>query len=575
MAEKKSSTFEGLVSLISEDERKALLEKMRPLEGDPDARVLESAKNPDLDADEIVLEESVKRESIFYRFILWLRSILSSTSIEQLYNDDKIQTLFRKINRDYPGLVDYRGALILSIFYEKLVELRKAADFFKPYIDAIYENIGAFYVFLGSFVVPEVTQRMNSDVDPTSLPLDREVTSELRSSFLRKMDEIIKEIPPHRRSYLYQCAVSVEWLYQFTKLPFERFLSAFSTGLSDSQVARFESVTSELNSFAKVLCNGKSLPPEAFESIYLFSAKKMVPATSEATDDDSRAKEFMDKATGFMTIIHMFINSVPLRYVNKIVYNNIQWQPEQFTGAEDWFSKYKDHWKRLFDAQWDYWIKEKKRAALNKRLKENFGIDSIPLLPDRPWASMWGTGVAFHYESTAGFLLWFVSKKQNEVLEPLKTLLLEGQFVNKENRAEFANTLNDLSQISSSMYHFEEDLSSKGQTGLIFEKLASDHLRTLAAQSKIDTIIIEKEAWVKSTKNSFCGCARSILNVLNGIFAEKKDTRYDGIQNLASIQGGQNAAFRQSLESSQKVFAAALDVLKELEQIDLPKAGTK
>lgn len=575
MAEKELSTFERLVSLISEDERRALLDKMRPLEGDPDACSLESDKDPSMDADEIVLEENLKHESLLYRLILWLRSVLTSTSKEQLYNDDKIMALFRKLNRDYPGLLDYKGALLLGVFYEKLLELKRSAEFFRPYLDAIYENIGGFYVFLGSIVAPEVTQRMNSEVDPMSLPLEREVTGELRASFLRKMEEIIKELPSHRRSYLYQCAASVDWLYQFTKLPFERFVTAFGMGLTDSQVARFETVTSELNSFAKILCNGKSLPVEAFESIFLFSAKKMVPNSSEAKDDDSRAKEFMDKATSFMSIIHMFINSVPLRYVNKVVYNNIQWQPDQFTGAEDWFAKYKDHWKKLFDEQWNAWLKEKRRVGLNKRLKETFGIDAVPTLPVRPWANMWGSGVDFHFENTAGFLWWFVAKKQNEVTEPLKILLLEGQFINKDNRAEFANTLNELSMISSRMYDFEEDLSDKGQTGMVFEKLASDHLRTLAAQSKIDTLIIEKEAIIKSTKNSFCDQARSVLNILNGIFAEKKDTRYDGIHNLASIQGSQNANFRASLEKSQKVFGAALDVLKELEQIDIPGNGTK
>lgn len=574
MAEKAPTTFERLVSLISEDERKSLLDKMRPLEGDPDSRSLESNKDPSMNADEIVLEENLKQESIVYRLILWLRSILTSTSKEQLYNDDKIMALFRKLNREYPGLVDYKGALLLGIFYEKLLELRRAADFFRPYLDCIYENTGAFYVFLGSIVAPEVTQRMNSEVDPMSLPLDREVTGELRASFLRKMEEIIKELPQHRRAYLYQCAVSVDWLYQFTKLPFERFVSAFGAGLTDSQVARFESVTSELNAFSKILCNGKNMPTEAFESIFLFSAKKMVPASSEAKDEDSRAKEFMDKANSYFTIIHMFINSVPLRYVNKVVYNNIQWQPDQFSGAEDWFAKYKDQWKRLFDEQWNAWLKEKRRVNLNKQLKENFEIESIPLLPDRPWARMWG-GIEFHYENTAGFLLWFISKKMNEVMEPLKILLLEGQFVNKDNRAEFANTLNELSQISSRMYSFEEDISNKGQTGMVFEKLASEHLRTLAAQSKIDTVIIEKEAIVRSTKNSFCDQARSVLNILNGVFAEKKDTRYDGIHNLASIQGSQNANFRASLQKSKTVFAAALDVLRELEQIDIPGNGTK
>ncbi|MBR5965761.1 MAG: hypothetical protein IK015_06565 [Treponema sp.] len=569
MAEKALSTFERLVSLISEDERRDLLDKMRPLEGDPESRSLESDKDPSMNADEIVLEENLKQESLLYRFILWLRSILTSTSKEQLYNDDKIMALFRKLNHDYPGLIDYRGALLLGIFYEKLLELRKAADFFRPYLDAIYENIGGFYVFLGTVVAPEVTQRMNSEVDPMSLPLDREVTGELRASFLRKMEEVIKELPSHRRSYLYQCAVSVDWLYQFTKLPFERFVSGFSGGLSDSQVARFEAVTSELNAFSKILCNGKNMPTEAFESIFLFSAKKMVPASSEATDQDSRAKEFMDKANSFFSIIHMFINTVPLRYVNKVVYNNIQWQPEQFAGAEDWFAKYKDQWKKIFDEQWNAWLKEKKRVGLNKRLKEVFDIDGVPLLPDRPWAHMWG-GIDFHYENTAGFLMWFVSKKLNEVVEPLKILLLEGQFVNKDNRAEFANTLNELSQISSRMYSFEEDISNKGQTGMVFEKLASEHLRTLAAQSKIDSLMLEKEAIVRATRNSFCDQARSVLNILNGVFGEKKDTRYDGLHNMAAIQGSQNASFRESLQKSKTCFAAALDVLKELEQIDIP-----
>ena len=245
MAEKQLTTFERLVSLISEDERRALLDKMRPLEGDPDARSLESDKDPSMDADEIVLEENLKRESLLYRLILWLRSVLTSTSKEQLYNDDKIMALFRKLNRDYPGLLDYKGALLLGVFYEKLLELKRSAEFFRPYLDAIYENIGGFYVFLGSIVVPEVTQRMNSEVDPMSLPLDREVTGELRASFLRKMEEIIKELPSHRRSYLYQCAASVDWLYQFTKLPFERFVTAFGMGLTDSQVARFEFCATE------------------------------------------------------------------------------------------------------------------------------------------------------------------------------------------------------------------------------------------------------------------------------------------------------------------------------------------
>ncbi len=392
-------------------------------------------------------------------------------------------------------------------------------------------NPGAFYVYLGSFLVPEVTQRMNVEVDPNNLPLDREVTNELRSSLLRKMDDVLKGIPADNRAELYQCAVSVEWLSQFVKLPFDRFISGFSGTITNSQVARFETVSAELNAFARILCNGKKVPSEALESIYLFSAKEIVVASSVATDDDSRAKEFMDKASSFIAIIHGFITTVPLRLVNKVVFKNIQWQAEQFSGAEDWFVKFKEQWKRLFEQEWKRWIRAKRKSQMSMQLLENFKIDDIPLLPDRPWAEMWG-GIPFRFENTAGFLYWFVSKKMHSASDPLKTLLLEGQFVNKENKVEFSETLNSLDEASSAMYDMAESISRTGQAGLVFDKLAADHLRTLPAQSKIDSLMMEQETKVQKIRDTFCSCVRSMKKILDGVFGSSIKSTIISISNF-------------------------------------------
>lgn len=563
------TAFDSLVSQMTQDERAQLLSKMRPLEGDSEKSDFEPKKNAELEGDGVRLEERLRRESILYRFILWLRSVFSSTPSEEIYNSDRVLSLYRRMSHEFPGLLDFRDKLLLGIFYEKLVELKKAADFFKPYLNEINSNQGAFYVYLGSFLVPEVTQRMNAEVDPNSLPLEREVTNELRSSLLRKMDDVLKEIPANRRAELYQCVVSVEWLSQFARLPFDRFISGFSGGITDSQVARFETVGAELAAFARILCNGKKIPSEALESIYLFSAKEIVVASSVATDDDSRAKEFMDKASSFIAIIHGFITTVPLRLVNKVVFKNIQWQPEQFSGAEDWFVKFKEQWKRLFEQQWKRWLRAKRKNQMSMELLENFKIDSIPLLPDRPWAKMWG-GIPFHFENTAGFLYWFVSNKMRSAIEPLKILLLEGQFVNKENKAEFSETLNALDEASSAMYDMAESLSRTGQTGLVFDKLAADHLRTLPAQSKIDSLMLEHETKIQKIRDAFCSCVRSMKKIVDGVFGEKRDSVYEGISNLASIRGGDNAEFRAKLLEGERLFEAAFSILKELEQIDIP-----
>ena len=566
--EKKAGTFDRLVSSISDSERKILLDKMHALAGDPTTQEMESEDREE-SGDLISIEDKLKAESIFYRFIVWLRSVFTNSTKEEVYNQDQVMSLFRKVDHSYPGLLDYKSGYLLSIFYQKLGELKVAAEFFRPYLEAAYENPGAFYVFLGSIICPEVTQEMDEQVDPYSLPLTREVTGELRSSFLRKMEEIIKNIPSHKRSYMYTCVTTIEWFYQLLKLPFDRFKNSFAQGIVDSYCCKFEVCSSELSAFSKVLCNGGPVPEEAITSLYLFSSNKIIPIDSEATDDDGRMKEFMDKATANISMIHMFVKTVPLRQVCRIAFNNVQWSPENFRGAEDWFVKYKEHWKKLFEQKWESWLRDKKKAMINSQLSSVFELEDFPMLPHRPWTQMW-EGIPFHFEYTSGFIFWFMEQKYNEAVQPLKMLLLEGAFDNKDNRQEFANTLNDIMQVSNDVHQVNEDLSSMGQIGLVFDKIAANHLRTLQAQSKIESTMLNLEASVQNIKKNFCNDCRSIVKIVDGALGDRKDTRYDGVSNLNMLKGFGNATFKQNLKDSKDLFAAALDMIRELEPIDLP-----
>ncbi|MDE5776198.1 MAG: DUF5312 domain-containing protein, partial [Treponemataceae bacterium] len=143
MKANEKTTFDNLVSQMTPNERAQLLSKMRPLEGDSEKNDFESKKNSELDGEGVRLEERLRGESIIYRFILWLRSVFSSTSSEEIYNTDRVMSLYRRLNHEFPGLLDFRDKLLLGVFYEKLVELKKAADFFKPYLNEINLNPGA------------------------------------------------------------------------------------------------------------------------------------------------------------------------------------------------------------------------------------------------------------------------------------------------------------------------------------------------------------------------------------------------------------------------------------------------
>ena len=156
------TTFDELVSGISAEERNFLLAKINKSK-EPDILILQGSREIE---DAGYLDAKYKTEPFLYKFFLWLRSLITKRNVNDLYNMDLVADLARKINKNHPGLIDHRNNLILSLFYEKLKELKNCADFFKPYFTSVNENPGKFYVFLSSFIAPEISEQIAKDADP-------------------------------------------------------------------------------------------------------------------------------------------------------------------------------------------------------------------------------------------------------------------------------------------------------------------------------------------------------------------------------------------------------------------------
>ena len=143
-------SFDELVAGISSDERKYLLAKINQ-NREHSFPLVQPARE---EADGFTLDIKLNSESFLYKLFLWIRSLVSKKHRLEIYNNDLIRTLARKINKNHPGIVDMQNGLILSLFYEKLKELKNAADFFRPYFTIFNENPGKFYVFMRTFLAP-------------------------------------------------------------------------------------------------------------------------------------------------------------------------------------------------------------------------------------------------------------------------------------------------------------------------------------------------------------------------------------------------------------------------------------
>lgn len=564
-------SFDELVAGISSDERKYLLAKINQ-NREHSFPLVQPARE---ETDGFTLDIKLNSESFLYKLFLWIRSLISKKHKLEIYNDDLIRTLARKINKNHPGIVDMQNGLILSLFYEKLKELKNAADFFKPYFNIFNENPGKFYVFMSTFIAPEIASSINAEADPYSVPFEKEGTKEVRSSLLKKLEGILKDIPQKSRAVMYDAVKSLNWLKRFSELPYTHFLAQFTAIVSENYTCPFTNAQTDFNALANVLSDARSIPNEALEALFLFPQRKGGATVELDQDTEKSMREFLSKSAAGISMVQMFISTVPFFALGKVIFSDYDWQIETFGGAEDWFVKFKEEWKIVFDERWESWLRDRKKSQLADVLMEKFGILSFPELPYRPWANLWG-GVPFRCEMTGGFLYWFATVKYEEIMGVLNVLVLEGVFLNNDNRAEFSEAMNKFAEINHQVQLFGESLNEKGSVGSVFAKLIADHVRTLKGQNMVNSIILNAETSIRGWESSFCDCCRTIEKVLAGILDdEKTDKKYESIQNLMTIKGRENRAYRDNLQAEREVLLESRRILAEIEPLDLPKVEKK
>ena len=419
------SAFDKLVAGMDSQERSDMLEKIN--QSEVSVVQLVETENPFPDKN-MTLHIRFKGESPFYRFILWFRSLIEKKDPEKIYNEDVLASMARRINRDHPGILNHRNGLVDSVFYEHLRSLKTSADFFKPYFTMIDDNPGDFYVFLSSFVTPELSDLITQEADPFSLSFDTEPSPDVKNGLLRNLDSILKNIDGGAKSSLYGAVTSLNWLRQFTRLPYIHFTSQFTNITENNYTCPYRNAVNDFASFAKVFSNVMPVQNEVLEAMLMFSQRKDVAKNAQEKDIERTIKEFIAKANQCLGSIQMFISSVPIIKVGKIINADYDWLPENIEGVEAWFPNFRAHWRKIIDVRWADWLRERKKKNLETYLGNDFGLFEFPVLKYRPWQALW-LRVPFSCELTGGFLSWFSENRYDEMIPYLNDVMMEGVFI--------------------------------------------------------------------------------------------------------------------------------------------------
>jgi len=560
----KKSTFDRLVAGLNSEERTAMLTRLNQT-GEADIQLFNDAAQVDTFSGNLSLR--LKNESFLYKIFIWIRSFLTKIPQTQIYNDDVLLSIAKQINREHPGLINPSGEYLDSLFYERLTTLKSASDFFRPYIYMINENPGAFYVFLSSFVAPQLSDKVNAICDPYNLPEDVEPNNEIRTDILKKLDEVLKNMNPATKNSIYQAVKSVQWLSAFSALPFIHFISQFTDIKDGVFTCPYSNAKVDYETFAAVFDSGLSVPNEVLEAVFLFSQKKEISGNYMTSDIETSVKKFMSVASSHFKNIKLFLAVVPVASLGKIIFRDYDWAPRSFGGGEDWNSKFRNQWRKIIEIRWTDFLKERKKNMLASGLKHDFELTSFPELPSRPWADLWG-GLPFGCEMTGGFLAWYVKELFASDRKMLNLVMMEGIFIRNENRTEYAESFDLLCKSAENMMNLLEDLDFKGSIGVTFDEFASASSRTFKAQSTAENLITKIESEIKTTSFDFCNAIRTLEQIFKGIFEEANDGIHGPLQNLNTLKGHENLRFKDDLRKTRYNLKQVLFYLSELEPIE-------
>lgn len=568
--------FDILASDISKKERKDILNRINP--SDIEIHIPSASEEAAKLKEKQIKEEAAltrkglinkfQHESIVKKMMVWVKSLLFNQSVEDIYNYSMVSSIAKKVEHDFPALINYRQRCLCGGAYRIFSSLSETQVYVKEVLGTIDENTGLFYFILGSIVMPDVVDEIKAATDPfNKYPLSKPMPADARNVLMNILDEKLNDITQDKRTKINICSQVFEWLRMFTKLPLEEILSRFNTG-SEGRTCLFLHMRTYFNSFAKLFASPISCPEEVFRSLFCINHENMdLWNFSYVPTGDEEEYQKTNESLEHITVINSIIDNIPMKNLGKVVFENSLYVPEAFTPGDNWFQKYREQWRIVLDQRYRLWGKEFRKEEIKKKLKVFFNQAEFPLFPFHTWNRV-DPVVHFKYDLSMGFLNFYVKHEYSKYAAIMNVITLEGDFSVKENRREFSDLVTLFNDLQDNCDGLAKHVSVGGEFGLEIMRLDSA-VKSKAIVEKIVHLIGDLEEICKEYVDSFeKGCVQ-FENILLAMLGEKSSAAYGSLTNLNKIMGHENREFRQTLERFSHSLKYAAEIIDEIKKIDV------
>jgi hypothetical protein len=556
-------TFGKLVSGLSLDERRDLLDKFRSQAGILKAPLYDDTKDAHIGS----FGDNYENLSWVMRLLYKLQGLFKGKSPKELFDDRQVAHIGKIINSQAPGLYDYRADLLLSEMYEKLAELRGAARFFYRVLDrSINKDKEAFYAFLASLEMGDIHQRLMDLTNPDYLTSNHPNIweGELRQLALNNLHDSLQGISENEKSRMYGNVRALSCLKALAAFLFDRLLLNFSLEKkTKSSVCTGRFVKDMLLALEDVLFSLKQPPSMALlESLFFFNLQNQQGELN--SDVASEMQRLLAQAENSLEKIRDFNRNVPLLLILRCITRNMRLEPKDMGGGEDWFVIYRDYWKRQIDEKFNTYIRKRRYENLIETFNAFFENTPLNLLenaesPQDPE----GFPIANVY-SLSCLKTFFQMTFVEDMNQYFSVILLEGIFFRKEKQIVFTESYNNILKVGEVIQQFERKIAPEGDYGKSYsintgKEMSSVSIKQRKSQAVFEEAVEEAEQIVSNTR-------KAILNMIN-ILVEIVNSKIDAPVNLSYVSG-RMPGFIKGLTSSLgrlQQFIQLLDTISDIE----------
>jgi hypothetical protein len=560
-----SGTLDRLVSELTLEERQNLHEKLKEQTNLPVGPLYET-NDKEEPADNF--ETSYNRLPWYYRLYYFILSLLKGHPPVKIYEDSQISSLGREIETAAPGYYDYQRNVLLADFNAQLTNLKESARFFYSALDAsVNHDKGGFYTFLGSLEMGDVHRRLQDETDPDTIAGQMPGASgpEIRQRILLNMEDAFSAITEDHRNAMYFNARSLACLKELSSFVFDRVIMAFGIGTA-GQTCPANVVKDLLRNLNNILYSLKDPPTMSLlESLFVFKLQEK--AGDKDFNISREMQSLLSKADSALETIREFNRNVPLTRILRCVFREMDLCPQQISGGEDWYIVYRDYWKRQIEAKYTEYIQIRKHNDLSNSFRYFLKGTNLKILENVVSESS-PDGLPVSEAFTLSFLLTFYSAVfMADINLSLRPILIDGEFLKRENRTEFTESYNDLIKMEDDIKHFEFDISPAGDFGKRYT-LAKQDMSSLPIKRRKIQLVLEDASRIASGIIERTRTAMKLMiNILNGILKKEPGGKYDTLNNLTQLTAKIPLLVNGMNDSIQK-FQTALQLLDDIDAID-------